>query len=87
MKITQHIPGCVDTGEKPKVAHFNNTHELLCVPWVKHWSKDPSFFRYSMSDESLMAEFKKGKEWWVIGDINLPEGVKLPKWVPVKGKI
>jgi hypothetical protein len=86
VEIIQHIPGCVDTGEDPKVAHFNNTHELLCVPWVKHWSEDPKFFRYSMSDECLMAEFDGGKEWWVIGNIDHPKGVYLPKWVEVKGR-
>jgi hypothetical protein len=33
-----------------------------------------------MSDELLMAEFKKGKEWYVIGHIASPKLVDLPKW-------
>jgi len=38
------------------------------------------FCRYSISDNHLMAEFDDGFHWWVLGTIEKPELIDLPKW-------
>jgi len=85
VKITKHVPGCVDMGDPLKESHFQDVPKLFAIPWVKSFSKYPDFYRYSMSEECLMAEYKGGKEWWVVGSIDHPERIQLPKWEP-KGK-
>jgi hypothetical protein len=80
-QIAQHIPSFIDLGKKPKVSKFKTVEDLVKIPWVKSFSEDPKFYRYSIADESLMAEYKKGKEWWVVGNIKNPASVDLPKWV------
>ena len=82
----EYVPGFVDNGEDLKEVTFKTTKELLKIPFVKRWSKDKEFYRFSISDENLMAEFKNGKEWWVIGNIERPEEVDLPQWKSPKGK-
>lgn len=66
---------------KPKVSKFKTSADLMKIPWVKSFSEDPKFYRYSMDDESLMAEYKKGRVWWVVGNIKDRSSVALPKWL------
>lgn len=63
--------------------------ELLEVDWVKNWTTSPGFHRFSVSRHyqyhNLMAEFKEGKEWWVVAILEgeEPEAyVTLPEWTP-----
>lgn len=78
MNITQHIPNYCD-GFEPKQATFNSTKDLLNVEWVKFFSEQKDFYRYSISDNNLlMAEFDEGYKWSVVGRL-LPT-VSLPKW-------
>lgn len=39
------------------------------------------FYRWAMCDNSLMAEYNEGKRWYVIGCIEKPEEVDLPRVV------
>ncbi len=89
----QHIPSCV-SGVDKKTFEFDTLQELLDNSIVKRWCMHPLnenevapegyFRRYSLSENRLMAEFKNGKEWWVIGFIKYPEKLDLPKWEPVR---
>ena len=80
-KIRQHIPNFC-SGLDSQEIEFNNLAELMAIPWVKQWTDDKNFFRFSISDEHrLMAETHSGRKWWVIGfltdcQLNLPEWVK-----------
>jgi len=56
---------------------FDTTEELLEIDFVKGMSEIKDFYRYSVSGNHLMAEYKNGKEWWVIGTIR--NAVNLPK--------
>ena len=84
MKIKQHILNFC-SGLKPQEIEFNNLTELMAIPWVKHWTDDKDFYRFSISNEHhLMAEAHTGKIWWVVGfltdyQLNLPEHVKVVK--------
>lgn len=49
MKIKQHIPRFVDTGNAPEENGFNTTEELLGIPWVKKWTESDCFARFSVS--------------------------------------
>ena len=80
--IRQHIPNFVDT-HVPYESNFNITEELLNIPWVKQWERDSDkkFYRWSKSEELLIAEYDNGNYWWVIGYIKDPKKVKLLKTV------
>lgn len=84
ISILQHIPNFVE-GIEPQKITVANTAELLVIPFIKRWSEDPRFYRFSISkrqrsdvrSDLLMAELDKNKEWWVVGyltgDVDLPE--------------
>ncbi len=78
--IRQHVPSFVDLGEDPLSAVFETTQELLSIPFVKSSSKYRDFSGYALSDNELMSTNKRGKKWWVIGHIDDPSKVELPKW-------
>ena len=75
MKAKQHAPS-YSSCEK-ETHHFLNLEQLLSIPFVKWYSDQSDFYRYSISidddDISLMAETNGGEDWWVICDI---EGTK-----------
>ncbi len=90
MKITQHIPGFVQTDDPPETAEYASAAELLAVPFVHRWTTvKPGFHQFSSSRRNqmtrpyLMAEFDEGRVWYVVGfmDGDLPD---LPEWVAVK---
>lgn len=97
-QIIQYRPAYV-TGFENQVRHFGSLNELLNIDWVDRFRKlpngqiDPNFHKYSISKHSdhkgyeytLMAEYKGGKEWWVIGYLDESHILhELPKWVPNK---
>ena len=63
--------------------------ELLSIPWIDSWSKEPGFHQFSLSRDdlyptngNLMAELDDGYLWWVVAkvwddDIEL---CSLPLW-------
>lgn len=77
----QHIPNFF-TGFEPITFKFNTTEELLSHPWVQGWKDDANikFYRFSLSDNCLMAELNEGKNWRVLGYIENPKLVNLPAW-------
>jgi hypothetical protein len=84
--IVKHYPNFVDRGDDPvEEADFETDEELLSIPWVKSFSEHNKFFKFGMSDELLVATYKEGKEWWVVGSIEHPELVKLPRILNCSG--
>ena len=79
----QREPGFSDIG-KPQRFEFNDLEELLNQNYIKSWSNNPKFYRYSLSDDMLMCELDDGKAWWILGYIEHPEQLTLPRWVAVK---
>jgi hypothetical protein len=78
MKITQHIPGFVDTRKPPQEGEFTTLAELEAIPFVARW-KDEDLQRFSVSDgRYLMAEMNDGN-FWVVGYLSggTPD---LPVW-------
>ena len=85
-KISQYYPSFCD-GFRVSTRKFNTTKELLRVPFVKKFSEDEDFSGYALEREehdtetTLMATYKKGKQWYVVGFINgKASTVNLPKW-------
>ena len=87
--IRQYRPAYF-TGFEEEVVDFNTIDELLNIGFVKNFSDKSSpsnkaFFRFSMSDAFLMAEYERGTKWWGVGHItNDPNNIcsALPKWEP-----
>ncbi len=95
--IKQYRPGYF-TGYENEIKEFNSLEELLELDFVVNFRKtpnisiDPKFHQYSISKNSsgssefpyvLMAEFRNGTEWWVVGYISETEIIKeLPVWNP-----
>jgi hypothetical protein len=83
--IVKHYPSFCDMG-KPKEAYFNTTEELLKIKWVKSFSDDPTFFKFALDEGTLMALYKGGKEWWVVGFVKYRKGIELPRVINYEGK-
>jgi len=81
--IKQYRPAYV-SGYENELSIFNSLKELLNIKWVKQFSKSNNFYRYSIdladshpsSQHTLMAEYKNGSEWWVIGFIDKNTEIK-----------
>jgi len=69
--IKQHIPAFCEGFDK-KTAEFNTLEELLGVAFVKNFTRVPTFFRFSQNDRHLIAEYRGGREWWVVGYLQKP---------------
>lgn len=52
------------------------------MPQVARFRNGNQFYRFSISENTLMAEYDRGYEWWVIGYIKDPSQIDLPKWEP-----
>ena len=79
--IRQHIPNFCDG--TPIESIFYTTEELTNLDWVKRYTehlKDYTFCKFSLSENHLMAEYNNGDKWIVVGTIDHPEFVYLPKW-------
>lgn len=77
-EIRQHRPAFFEGWENETI-QFDTLEELLAIPWVKNFSAHGNFHQYSVSGNHLMAEYRGGREWWVVGTLKHDvEG--LPKW-------
>jgi len=77
--VRQHLPSFIDNQE-PIVAEFKTTEELLNLDFIKYYADLPDFYKFSIGGNLLMAEYKDGSSWWVIGTII--GTTTLPAWVP-----
>ncbi len=89
--ITQHRPAYF-SGFGNGTNEFSSLEELFNIIFVDNFRKlpngktDPNFHQFSISNHNkqnlLMAEYKDGYEWWVVGYVNDNEIIKaLPEWV------
>lgn len=76
--IRQYRPAFFE-GFENETVEFSSLKEMLEIPWVKHFSTDPTFHQFSISNDNLMAEYREGREWWVVGFLKDPN-VELPAW-------
>lgn len=85
--IRSYTPAFIDDGIGPPDEHFDNLEELLNVSFVKRWSKDPNFHKFSIIRDgynappcrgTLKAEMKNGTHW-TIGFLDSVEALsKIP---------
>ena len=85
--IKQHRPAYMSGFEDAKI-EFETVEELLEIDFVKNFSDQPEFYRFSFSQMDgdpyaggLMCENNEGRSWWVVGYLIAP--VELPDWKPV----
>ena len=76
--ISQYCPTFFE-GFENKTVEFSTDDDLINIPFVKNFARD-NFSHYAMSGDCLMAIYDYGFDWWVIGTIQYPASVKLPKW-------
>lgn len=73
-----------DPEDKMLAFDFETGEELFNHDYVKWYRTQPLFTRFSiggrtsLGDYILMAEYRDGFEWWVVGCIN--SNLNLPKW-------
>lgn len=78
--IKRHRPSYF-TGFEDQIVKFDTVDELLQIGFVANFASQENFFRFSVTDENLMAEYNEGYTWWVVGWFEQPiEG--LPQWKP-----
>ena len=78
MKIKQHIPNYC-SGIESQIDEFSNLKELKNIKWVNPRHEDENFYRFSISEKFLMAEYNEGYDWYVVGYLDEPIDW-LPKW-------
>lgn len=89
-RLIQHRPGFGDgyepAGWKAKKIEFKNYEEFISDPWMKELQEKEGFYRFSVDDDYLIAEFNEGKDWIIVGGFFDAWEVmrKLPKWEPKK---
>jgi hypothetical protein len=95
-RITQHIPvtGAAQ-GVKSKSAPFKNKEDLLKIPFVDHFTKQPGFSGFAWKRNEartkieflLMAEYVTGDKWLVgscVSDIGLEDIPEFSEDEPTK---
>lgn len=90
IKFRQHIPGTIEC-DQAITGEVESLDELLNLDFIKNFSSDKDFVRFSISKHEgralnycLMAEVwpykkdKKGFSWWVVA--YLDNNMGLPEW-------
>jgi hypothetical protein len=81
MQFRQIRSGFNDPDDKMFCCDFETWEELLSHDYINWYKRQPSFTRFSLADQhTLMAEYRDGFEWWVVGYINYPSSLHLPEW-------
>jgi hypothetical protein len=75
----QHIPAFVETDRPVSVMPFETTEQLLALDVVRRHI-GPTHSHFAMSDNCLMEISDEGLRWWVVGFIEKPDAVDLPRW-------
>ena len=72
IKFREYLPTFYE-GFTPRAYECSSLAKLLATPYVAGWKKNTleTFTRYTLADDKLMVDLKDGKEWWVIGYIDL----------------
>lgn len=78
-------PGFMDGEPGPPAVEFRSTEELMALSDVRQTHTPDT--QYVMDGRWLMSLTKDGFEWWVLGSIENPEAVNLPKWKGPKIKV
>jgi len=76
-KIRQHVPGFADVS--PQEAEFDTLEGLYEIPFVKKRMHGVDFDCFSLNSDALISVEEKGAYWWVVGYIEHPELVDIPK--------
>jgi len=79
-KFRQHIPTFVDTDKPLPIYKFETTEELLRLEVVQRYSKWEKFSYFAIGENYLMIIGDDGFYWWVVGYVDDPTTVDLPKW-------
>lgn len=78
-RFKRHIPAFVDV-DRPDWIPFETTADLLNLEIVKRYRTDTNFSHFAMEDNALMVISDNGFHWWVVGFIEKPDEIDLPKW-------
>lgn len=82
-KFVSHIPNFFD-GFKPHIIEFDAISDLLENPLIFDiWGNGKpgdQFYRFSKSDNRLMAEYNNGYNWYVLGSLSNSKEIDLPEW-------
>lgn len=80
-RITQHRPNYF-SGFENAVVDFETKDDLFNIPFVKNFTTIDDFYQFSQTKISdrpiLIAEYKNGETWWVVGYMDFP--VDIVEW-------
>lgn len=87
----QHRPAYFE-GFENEEGNVSDLEQLLKIDFINNFTTDPNFRRFSIGSgvetptgfmTTLMAEYREGKEWWVVAYLwpqDADELEALPKW-------
>ena len=76
----QHTPNFVDLDEPAPTCEFETTEQLLNLEVVQRYGNGDNFSHFALNGNQLMVVSDEGFTWWVVGYIDNPDDVNLPKW-------
>lgn len=86
-KIVKYIPPTYELRNPPEPKNYTNVNDILEMDFIKRWSSLDDFYKFSVSRNNLIAEFKNGYEWHVIAAIEGIEDLDFPKWDKGRTKV
>jgi hypothetical protein len=89
MRVTQHRPDFIESGEPPWRGEVASVPELTSLPFVRAFWVAPGFYQFSVARDHqpllLMAEYQGGEHAFVVARISGPDALErlraLPEWV------
>jgi hypothetical protein len=84
IKLRRYIPDFVETDEEALDVEVETLDEMFALPFIKRFKEIPEFMQFSqscrqLSYRTLLAEYRDGKEWWVVAFLyDKVDG--LPEW-------
>jgi hypothetical protein len=83
-RFRQHRPWFVKSNEPPADVSFETLRELLEIPCVARWRKQPHFHRFSLWMRKglciMIAETRGGEKSYIVGYLKFAPN--LPTWDP-----
>lgn len=80
IKVIRYRPAYF-SGFDEESKRVSSIEELFNIPWIKNWSEEKRFYRFSLSDEWLMCELDEGGKWYVVAKMcDSKNRLGLPVW-------
>lgn len=81
-RFRQHIPCCLDYKDAIKIPiySFETLEEMMALEVVQRYRESEDYGGFEISGNYLMMVSEDRYHWWVVGTIDITDGLELPIW-------